>query len=186
MTGELFANDQKVADLSRGIDQTWDDGYEFFSVPVLADQDGQLTLKLISTTTDRGGNILYDDIRLSEGGDAFLAWTVANQIANDPDGNSDGDPFTHEFDFLLNQDPRAFDPLIVPDLSGPQRLFAVPLNGAALLQGYTLSLKQAPRSAHGLTLQRLESPSSTTPRPQEPPAPAATLSQTTSIRSSSA
>jgi len=159
MTGELFANDQLISQLSRTSDQTWDDGYDLFSIPLLASPSGEITLKIRSTTTNRGGNILYDDIRLSEEGDAFLAWTLAEGVAADPDANPDSDAYTHEFEFLLGFAPLNHDSAIVPTLDAGQRILAVPLTGAALDQGYQLGLQAstdlstwASASTYGVTI----------------------------------
>ncbi|BCX48756.1 hypothetical protein HAHE_26640 [Haloferula helveola] len=139
MTGELLSNGRIVADLVRTIDQDWNDGYEIREVPMLADSTGSLTVEIRSTVTDRGGNIIYDDIRLSEGGDALSAWAAFHGVT--PDGaNHDDDPFDNVFEFLLGLDPLASDSLIVPQANGGAITLEIPLNGAALDQGYDLQL----------------------------------------------
>ena len=160
MTGQALANGVVVEELVRTSAQDWNSPYEIKSIPMLADPSGSLTIEIRSTTTDLGGNILYDDIRLTEGGDAFLAWSRHHGVDPDPDANPDTDPYPHEFEFLLDQDPLNPDPAIVPTVSNGQHILEVPLHGAALAQGYQLDLQAstdlsgwASASTFGVTIQ---------------------------------
>ena len=83
MTGEVCANGRVVAPLVRTIDQTWDKGYGLAEIPVLASAAGTLTLEIRSTTTNQGGNIVYDDLRLKQGGDGFLGWALHHAVTAD-------------------------------------------------------------------------------------------------------
>ncbi|MCP5544537.1 MAG: PQQ-dependent sugar dehydrogenase [Akkermansiaceae bacterium] len=69
MTADVLVNGQHTATLVRTIDQAWDAGYGLVEVPALAGDDGKLTLEVRSTITDQGGNIIFDDFRIAEGGD---------------------------------------------------------------------------------------------------------------------
>jgi len=137
MTGEVWANGRKVALLTRTINQAWDRGYGLAEVPVLASATGSLTLEIRSTTTDQGGNILYDDVRLKEGGNAFQAWSLHHGIAANPQGDDDRDGLVNAAEFLLRGDPRSRTPL--PSIQGNK--IQVPLSGAALAAGFTHVLK---------------------------------------------
>jgi hypothetical protein len=137
MTGEVLANGRRVASLVRTIDQTWEDGYGLVEIPVLASPAGSLTLEIRSTTTNQGGNIIYDDLRLKSGGDAFLAWALHHGVTADPQADDDRDGLVHAAEFLLRGDPRATTPL--PMRQGNQ--VVVPLSGLALAAGFTHVLK---------------------------------------------
>ena len=69
MTGDVLVNGTHTASLVRTIDQTWETGYGLVELPATAGQEGKLTLEVRSTTTDQGGNIIFDDFRISEGGE---------------------------------------------------------------------------------------------------------------------
>jgi hypothetical protein len=139
MTGEVRANGRKVASLVRTIDQAWDDGYGLVEVPVLASAGGTLTLEIRSTTTNQGGNIIYDDVRLKEGGNAFLGWALHHGVTADPQADDDRDGLVHAAEFLVRGDPRAVTAL--PALQGNE--VRVPLSGLALAAGFTHALKSS-------------------------------------------
>lgn len=141
LTADILANGVVVESLSRDESQKWDSGYELGEVPLLSNAQGELHVELRSTTIDQGGGIIFDDIRLSEGGDAFLAWARANEVSEDPEANPDSDPFTQEFEFLLGLNPDHPDPLIVPSMTEGQIILDIPLAGAAIDQGYQLDLE---------------------------------------------
>jgi hypothetical protein len=137
MTGEVLANGRQVALLTRTIDQAWDDGYALAEIPVLASATGTLTLEIRSTTTDQGGNILYDDLRLKAGGNAFQAWALHHGVTASTQADDDQDGLVHAAEFLLRGDPRAATAL--PMLQGNQ--IRVPLSGLARSAGFTHVLK---------------------------------------------
>ena len=129
MTGEVHSNGRLVARLVRTIDQTWEDGYELREIPVLASEAGELTLELRSTTTDQGGNIIYDDVRLRQGGDGFLAWTLHHGLEADPEDDADGDGIDHGLEFIFGTDPHATDTLPGMTSEEGQRLLKIPISG---------------------------------------------------------
>ena len=137
MTGEVLANGRKVASLVRTINQAWDDGYGLAEIPVLASATGSLTLEIRSTVTDQGGCILYDDLRLKEGGNAFLAWALHHGITADPQADDDRDGLVNAAEFLFRGDPLARTAL--PTIQG--NTIQVPLSGVALAAGFTHVLK---------------------------------------------
>ncbi|MEK7953044.1 hypothetical protein [Luteolibacter soli] len=137
MTGEVWANGRKVASLVRTINQGWDDGYGLAEVPVLASASGSLTLEIRSTINDQGGSILYDDLRLKEGGNAFLAWSLHHGVTADPQADDDRDGVVNAVEFLLRGDPRSRT--VLPLIQGNQ--IQVPLSGLARAAGFTDVLK---------------------------------------------
>jgi hypothetical protein len=141
MTGEVHANGRRVASLVRTIHQTWDDGYGLKEIPVLASAEGTLTVEIRSTTTDRGGNIIYDDVRLKQGGDGFLAWSLHHGVWPDPDGDTDGDGIRDALEFLLGSDPKVRDSLPGMSMEGTQRRLRVPISGLARSAGYSHVLR---------------------------------------------
>lgn len=132
MRGEVRANGRLVASLTRSIAQTWNAGYDLKEIPVLASPEGKLSFEIRSTTTDQGGNIIYDDVRLKPGGDAFLAWSVFHSVSAHPEANDDQDPLPNGLEFLFGSDPRAAT--TPPGLRAG--LLRVPLSGLALAQGH--------------------------------------------------
>jgi len=141
MTGEVLANGHRVAGVVRTIHQTWEDGYELAEIPVLASSGGVLTVEIRSTVTDQGGNILYDDIRLRQGGDGFSAWTRHHGIPADRDADQDRDGMPAGLEFLFGTDPLARDGL-PPMTSGPSgRMLRVPVSGLARSAGFSHSLR---------------------------------------------
>ena len=141
MTGEVYANGHLVASLARTIDQTWEDGYELKEIPVLASQEGSLTVELRSTTTHQGGNIVYDDVRLREGADGFLAWSYHHGLAPDPDGDADGDGIDHGLEFIFGTDPTTRDHLPVIETVDHQMVLRVPVSGLSRTAGYSHELR---------------------------------------------
>lgn len=69
MTGEVLVNGQVAASLVRTAAQNWSAGYSLVEIPAIAGPDGKLTLEVRSTTLDQGGNIIYDDFRISGNGE---------------------------------------------------------------------------------------------------------------------
>lgn len=141
MTGEFLANGQVVAALVRTIDQTWNQGYSLMSIPVIAGQDGRLTIEVRSTTLDLGGNIIYDDFRISKGGELFGNWATKFGVAASLSANDDGDSFSNGMEFALRLDPtvRSDGPRMV--LENGVRSLRVPVSGEALAQGFVLRLE---------------------------------------------
>jgi hypothetical protein len=141
MTGDFLANGQVVASLVRTINQTWDQGYSLMSIPVIAGQDGRLTVEVRSTTLDQGGNIIYDDFRISKGGDLFGKWAAKFGVAASQSANDDGDSFSNGMEFALRLDPtvRSDGPRMV--VEGRVRSLRVPVSGEALAQGFLLRLE---------------------------------------------
>lgn len=138
MTGMVLANGNVVATLVRTIQQTWNDGYELVEIPVIAGQDGKLTLEVRSTNTDLGGNIIYDDFRISQGGDLFGKWAASHGVAASLTGNEDRDGFSNGMEFALGLDPVTWD--TGPQLSvedGIQKM-RITVSGEALAQGFLL------------------------------------------------
>jgi hypothetical protein len=136
MTGEVLANGRVVASLVRTIDQTWEEGYQLAEIPLLSDAGGSLTVEIRSTTTDQGGNIIYDDIRLKEGGNGFLAWALHHGVPADANADHDADGLVQGVEFLFGSDPRTATPL--PLREGSQ--LRIPLSGLALAAGYSHAL----------------------------------------------
>lgn len=143
MTGDFLANGKIVASLVRTIYQTWDQGYSLMQIPVIAGQDGKLTVEVRSTTLDQGGNIIYDDFRISKGGDFFTKWAGKYGVAPSLSGNDDGDSFSNGMEFALRLDPRVRDagPMMV--VEGGVRTLRVPVSGEALAQGFVLRLESS-------------------------------------------
>lgn len=141
MTGEFLANGQVVTSLVRTISQTWEDGYALASIPVVAGQDGRLTVEVRSTILDQGGSIIYDDFRILKGGDFFGKWAAKFGVTASLSGNDDGDSFSNGMEFALRLDPtvRSDGPLMVLE-NGVRRL-RVPVSGEALAQGFVLRLE---------------------------------------------
>jgi len=137
MTGEVFANRRLVAPLVRSFSQSWDQGYGLEEIPVLASAEGRLTIELRSTTTDQGGNIVYDDIRLKPGGDGLLAWSVFHGVTSGLEADDDGDSLPNGLEFLFGSDPKV--PTMPPVLHAG--VLRVPLSGLALSQGYGHTLR---------------------------------------------
>ncbi|WP_367871392.1 hypothetical protein [Luteolibacter sp. Populi] len=141
MTGEVHANGRRVASLVRNIHQTWDDGYTLKEIPVLASPQGSLTVELRSTTTDQGGNIIYDDVRLRQGGDGYSAWSLHHGLPADREADVDGDGFSSNLEFLFGSDPRVRQTTPLAKIEGGQRLLRVPISGLARSSGYTHLLR---------------------------------------------
>ncbi len=140
MSGDVLANGAVVASLVRSINQTWTDGYQLVELPVIAGQDGKLTIEVRSTNEDLGGNIIYDDFRIAEGGDLFTKWADDHQVSPSLTGNDDGDGFSNGMEFALGQDPKLRDagPQLASE-AGTLKL-RVPVSGEALAQGFALRL----------------------------------------------
>lgn len=137
MTGEVLANGRVVASLTRTSSQTWLNGYGLAEIPVLASASGSLTVELRSTTTNQGGNIIYDDVRLKTGGNGFLAWALHHGVSADPAADFDRDGVEHGLEFVFGSDPRA--PTILPGLQGNE--LRVPVAGLALAAGFRHELQ---------------------------------------------
>ncbi len=137
MTGEVLANGRRVENLVRGIGRTWEQGYELKEIPVLATAEGKLTLEIRSTTTDQGGNIIYDDIRLKEGGDAFLAWAKHHAVPADAGADTDGDGLSAALEFTFGSDPGVPGGLPVPSAEDGEVRLRVPVSGLALAAGFS-------------------------------------------------
>ena len=148
MTGVVLANGQVVASLVRTINQTWNHGYGLVQVPVIAGQDGKLTLELRSTTLDQGGNIIYDDFRISEGGDFFGKWAATYGVAASFSGNADGDGFSNGLEFALRLNPTTKDVGPVLALENGIPSLRVPVSGEALAQGFVLRLESSRDLSH--------------------------------------
>ena len=140
MTGEMLANGSVIASLVRTINQTWDDGYELVEIPVIAGQDGKLTVEVRSTTTHQGGNIIYDDFRIAAGGDFFGKWAESYGVAASIPGNEDGDGFSSGLEFALGFNPTIRETGPVPVLEGGFMKLRVPVSGEALAQGFQLRM----------------------------------------------
>ncbi len=140
MTGEVRANGKVVATLVRTINQTWNQSYGLVQIPVIAGQNGKLTLEVRSTTNDQGGNIVYDDFRISQGGDFFGKWAANYGLTASLTGNGDGDVFPDGIEFALGLDPTVKNagPQLASE-SGVSKL-RVPVSGEALAQGFVLRL----------------------------------------------
>ena len=137
MTGEAFANRRRVASLVRTISQTWSQSYALKEIPVLAAADGKLTVELRSTTTDQGGNIVYDDVRLKSGGDGLLAWSTFHGVTSGLEADDDRDSLANGLEFLFGSDPKSPTmPLVLQ--AGTLR---VPISGLARSQGYNHTLR---------------------------------------------
>lgn len=136
MTGEVYANGRRVSSLVRTIEQTWDDGYELKEIPVLASPQGNLTVQLRSTTTDQGGNIIYDDVRLKAGGDAFSAWSLHHGIAANRNADEDRDTISNGLEFLFGSSPQLHQSPPGVLVEGGQRILRVPVSGLARSAGY--------------------------------------------------
>ena len=66
MTGEVLVNGSLVETLVRNNSQKRNTGggYELKEIDIQASATGELAIEIRSTTKDKGGNIIYDDIRL--------------------------------------------------------------------------------------------------------------------------
>lgn len=137
MTGEVRVNGLLVKSLVRTYAQRWAIGYERVEIPLIAPDDGAITVEVRSTVTDKGGCIIYDDFRIREGGDTFTAWAVQHGIAAVAGANSDGDSMPDGLEFLFGTDPLVTS---APPLMEGQTL-AVPLNGGALAQGFEVAIE---------------------------------------------
>ena len=157
MTGEVLANGKIVAQLVRTIQQTWDQPYSLVEIPVIAGQNGKLTFEIRSTTNDQGGNIVFDDFRISEGGDFFGKWAGGYELTASLSGNDDGDGFTNGLEFALGLNPTAIQlgPGLV--LDGGFSKLKVPVSGEATAQGFGLRLDCSRDLTdwenHGVTLE---------------------------------
>ena len=140
MTGEVLANGRPAESLVRTIAQTWEDGYELKEIPVLASEQGKLTLEIRSTTTDQGGNIVYDDLRLKAGGNGFQAWVRHYDVEDDPNDDADSDGLEQGLEFLLGSDPSTRSQMPLPAPDGNEVRLRVPLSGLALSQGFVHEL----------------------------------------------
>lgn len=140
MTGEVLANGRPAESLVRTIAQTWEDGYELKEIPVLASEQGKLTLEIRSTITDQGGNIVYDDLRLKAGGNGFRAWVRHHDVEDDPDDDADSDGLEQGLEFLLGSDPSKRSQGPLPASGGNGVRLRVPLSGLALSQGFVHEL----------------------------------------------
>lgn len=140
MTGEVLANGIVVTSLMRTINQTWNNGYELVEIPVIASQNGKLTVEVRSTTTNQGGNIIYDDFRIAEGGDFFGKWAESYGVGASIPGNEDGDAFSSGLEFALGFNPTIRETGPVPMLEGGFMKLRVPVSGEALAQGFQLRL----------------------------------------------
>jgi hypothetical protein len=141
MTGEVYANGRRVALLTRNMQQTWDHGYGLKEIPVLASPQGTLTVEIRSTTTDQGGNIIYDDVRLKQGGNGFQAWCLHHGVPQDPNANGDGDLLPNGLEFLLGSSPGTRQTLPASSVEGGERLIKVPISGLARSAGYSHRLR---------------------------------------------
>ena len=141
MTGEVLANRQVVTSLVRTISQKWSDGYSLVEVPVLAGPDGKLTLEVRSTTPDLGSSIVFDDLRISEGGDFFGKWADEYGATASLAANDDGDAFSNGMEFMLRLNPMIWDEGPVMVLENGVRSLRVPVSGRALAQGFVLRLE---------------------------------------------
>jgi hypothetical protein len=137
MTGEAFANRRRVASLVRNIAQTWNQSYDLKEIPVLAAADGKLTIELRSTTTDQGGNIVYDDVRLKSGGDGLLAWSTFHGVTSGLEADDDRDTLANGLEFVFGSDPKSST--MPPLLQGGT--LRVPISGLARSQGYDHKLR---------------------------------------------
>lgn len=140
MTGEVFINGGLIRSLVRTIDQTWNDGYELIGIPAIATQAGTLTIEVISTITDKGGCLIYDDFRIAEGAELFTEWATHHGVAPDQNANDDHDAFSNGFDFVFGLDPNAADLPFFPTNGGGSLIIEVPISGAALSQGFEVEL----------------------------------------------
>jgi hypothetical protein len=140
MTGEVLANGKLVASLVRTINQTWNQPYGLVQIPVIAGQNGKLTLEVRSTITNQGGNIIYDDFRISQGGDFFGKWAGTYGVTASLSGNPDGDAFTNAMEFMLGLDPKARNAGPQVALENGISKLRVPVSGEALAQGFKLRL----------------------------------------------
>jgi hypothetical protein len=140
MTGEVFINGSLARSLVRTIDQTWNVGYELVEIPAIASQTGTLTIEIVSTITDLGGSIIYDDFRISEGADLFSAWASSFGVNPSLTANEDEDPLSNGFEFILGLNPKSFDAPIPPTPVNGDQILQIPLAGAALSQGFQLDL----------------------------------------------
>lgn len=148
MTAEVLANGTVVGSLVRTIQQTWNQAYELVKIPVIAGQNGKLTLEVRSTITNQGGNIIFDDFRISPGGDFFGKWAKAYGLAASLTGNGDGDAFPDGIEFALGLNPTVTDagPRLAAE-NGASKL-RVPVSGEALAQGFRLRLDRSPDLAN--------------------------------------
>ncbi|WP_193212168.1 hypothetical protein [Luteolibacter marinus] len=136
MTGEVRVNGRLVESVVRSYAQNWNAGYALREIPVLASATGTLTVEIRSTVTDRGGCIAYDDIRLKQGGDGFLAWSVFHGVEPLINADDDRDGLANGLEFLFGSDPQLAGSL--PLLAQGQ--LRIPLSGLALSQGYDVDL----------------------------------------------
>ena len=143
MTGVVLANGTVVALLVRTINQTWNTGYGLVNIPVIAGQDGKLTLEVRSTTLDQGGNIIYDDFRIAQGGDFFGKWAGGYGVTASFSGNDDGDAFSNGLEFALRLNPTTRDDGPVLALENGVPTLRVPVSGEALAQGFVLRLESS-------------------------------------------
>ena len=140
MTGEVYINGVLARSLVRTSSQTWNDGYELVEIPSIASQSGTLTLEVISTVTDQGGCIIYDDFRISEGATLFNKWAEDNEATPDIAINDDQDPFSNGFEFILGFDPLTANVSIFPIEESGDQILEIPIAGAALSEGFELEL----------------------------------------------
>ncbi|MGB6221237.1 hypothetical protein [Haloferula sp.] len=140
MTGQAFVNGVVKRSLVRTVDQTWEDGYDTVEIPSIASQSGTLTIEVISTITDKGGCIVYDDFRIAEGAELFNEWALAHGATPDPTANDDLDSFLNGFEFLFGLDPKNPEESFAPLNDSGNQILPIPISGAALSQGYQLQL----------------------------------------------
>ena len=107
---------------------------------MLASEAGELTVEIRSTTTDQGGNIIYDDVRLRQGGDEFLAWSLHHGLEADLGGDADGDGIDHGLEFTLGSDPHAADALPGMTSEEGQRLLRIAISGLSRSAGFSHQL----------------------------------------------
>lgn len=140
MTGEAYVNGVLRRSLVRTSSQTWNDGYTPAEIPSIASQAGTLTIEVISTITDRGDCIIYDDFRITEGAELFNEWAADNNATPDLAANDDLDSFSNGFEFVFGVDPNTTNAPFPPADESGYQIFKIPVAGAALSQGFQLEL----------------------------------------------